>query len=1095
MGERAHHEVQVCSGTNPRKCQDLGDSILLLLGSFILLNVGINVVTLLWRHLKNSLRILFHHFFPKDKKPSSVGSHPVCICCSVDPKNLCSRVSSRFHHRPSFLLGNSSHPDSWIPDVNEEKPPKCCWMSTQCRHTGAPSEALWGLWKEEMLGAGETPLGTPVRPQVSFFSRPEHSSQFHAPMAKFKAHNLKMGKLDMAPLPLPQESKRKPPAPTSSPGLAQSSSQSLAQNPVQTAADSTVRTSTQAQSLNPEHISTQTQHDGRPSKPEHPLTSAPDHTPDPERSSTHSYNPEHTPTHTHAQTHSPKHTPAQTQTHSPLQAKTHSPAHASERMSTQVRAFEHTSTNGPTSTLAHAALTHTSPQDPGPTSVPGPSQTFALVPNLAPVQTPATSEVTAALPASNPAPVPVLTSVPTGPSTGHVVYDACRGKEQSHASSPKNCEYPSKDLGTSSRAQEGQDLVSSCAPEQTSKQHSEGGLNPPAGSLLGYLELEKMDWEISNDGQDQFVQPMALPYCNSHPCSSGKKITDAQAPFYPKFLVYSQGPTTPHLGLHSPTTAQTPLNSLPSPCTLSLPLVPPRSFVLPELASCQKPLASIQTPPTLPNAKSPQSIPQVQVLISPQATISQPSTQPQSSELHKSQGLNQDFGLQRSSCLSKDSRIHRKPGLNQDPGLHKHPGLYKGPVPPQGSGYHTSPGITRDSGCLKRATQDTSTIRSPCVTQISGFQRAPGFMRNSGVYRSLNREPLVNKHQGFSKETGPYKNTGPPQDAGGVHGNSNLTQEYGVHKSVDFAQASGLPKDSNLTQDSGDSKNPGLTQDGAVHRNPEPPQDSSLPKSPAYTQATQVNKKTVFAQDVGMNRNPGQTPDPNIHKYLEIPEDPGHREGPALTQDDGLPKTPPLSQKSALQNDPGLCKSPRFALGIDSVPVIGRVQTSKSASSLTKSFDSKEVSWIDTEPQKSWFSVPLNQNASSSKSQTICNDLQTFSEIPVLIELQSSRRASGQDWVHRPMDTVASACQNYRQMSVPPKVNWKVHCHEPGPRSGHVIFDGRQTPVAVGKGKREALSPKRPQQEASGNSQEATKEWGYQFVMKGLDKGGKKVHR
>lgn len=46
MGERTYHGAQACSGTNPRKCQDLGDSILLILGSFILLNVGINVVTL-----------------------------------------------------------------------------------------------------------------------------------------------------------------------------------------------------------------------------------------------------------------------------------------------------------------------------------------------------------------------------------------------------------------------------------------------------------------------------------------------------------------------------------------------------------------------------------------------------------------------------------------------------------------------------------------------------------------------------------------------------------------------------------------------------------------------------------------------------------------------------------------------------------------------------------------------------------------------------------------------------------------------------------------------------------------------------------------
>lgn len=35
----------------------------------------------------------------------------MCMRCSVDPKNLCSRVSSRFCHRPSFLLGQANHLD------------------------------------------------------------------------------------------------------------------------------------------------------------------------------------------------------------------------------------------------------------------------------------------------------------------------------------------------------------------------------------------------------------------------------------------------------------------------------------------------------------------------------------------------------------------------------------------------------------------------------------------------------------------------------------------------------------------------------------------------------------------------------------------------------------------------------------------------------------------------------------------------------------------------------------------------------------------------------------------------------------------------
>ncbi|XP_073089049.1 uncharacterized protein SPEM3 isoform X3 [Manis javanica] len=198
MDGRAHHGAQVCSGTNPRKCQELGDSILLILGSFILLNVGINVVTLLWRHLKSSLRILFHHFFPKGKQPSRLGSHSMCMCCSADPKNLCSRVSSCFHHRPSFLLEQRNHLDSRIPDMNDEKASRCCCMLPQCRHTRAPVEAPWGLRKEGMVGAGGAPQATPFEAQATFLSRQKTSSELP-----------RMSKLDKVPLCLPQESKTK----------------------------------------------------------------------------------------------------------------------------------------------------------------------------------------------------------------------------------------------------------------------------------------------------------------------------------------------------------------------------------------------------------------------------------------------------------------------------------------------------------------------------------------------------------------------------------------------------------------------------------------------------------------------------------------------------------------------------------------------------------------------------------------------------------------------------------------------------------------------------------------------------------------------
>nr|XP_044987224.1 uncharacterized protein SPEM3 [Jaculus jaculus] len=181
MGQQAHYGAQTCLGTNPRKCQDLGDSILLILGSFILLNVGINVVTLLWRNLKSSLRIIFHHFFPKD------------------PRSLYSRISSHFHRHPSLLLGHANHLD-WMPGTNEEKVSRCCWMPPQCGHPIGPREAPRELWKERMVGSKKDPQVTSTRAQASLFSRPESSSQFP-----------KMNKMDILPHALAQESKTKAP--------------------------------------------------------------------------------------------------------------------------------------------------------------------------------------------------------------------------------------------------------------------------------------------------------------------------------------------------------------------------------------------------------------------------------------------------------------------------------------------------------------------------------------------------------------------------------------------------------------------------------------------------------------------------------------------------------------------------------------------------------------------------------------------------------------------------------------------------------------------------------------------------------------------
>ncbi|XP_042823312.1 uncharacterized protein SPEM3-like isoform X2 [Panthera tigris] len=249
MGQRAHPGAPGCSGTHPRKCQDLGDSILLILGSFILLN--------LWRHLKSNLRMLFRHLFPKDKQARGVGHRPTCACCSEDPKNLCSRVPSGYHRR--FLPGRSDHLDSWRVDRNDEKASGSRWMPPRGGHAGGPVDAPWGLWKEGVTGAGEAPQVTALEARAPFLSRHDTPSQFP-----------RMSEADMAPLHLP-ESKTKTPDYDSAQAQISPPAHTPEHNPLQ----AQTQTQTSPPAHTPEHNPLQAQTQTQTSPQPTPLSTSP----------------------------------------------------------------------------------------------------------------------------------------------------------------------------------------------------------------------------------------------------------------------------------------------------------------------------------------------------------------------------------------------------------------------------------------------------------------------------------------------------------------------------------------------------------------------------------------------------------------------------------------------------------------------------------------------------------------------------------------------------------------------------------------------------------------------------------------------------
>ncbi|CAO2643826.1 Uncharacterized protein SPEM3 [Lemmus lemmus] len=1183
MGEQVYHGAQPCSGTNLRRCQDLGDSILLILGSFILLNVGINVVTLLWKHLKNSLRILFHHFFPKGEW------------------SLSSRMSSR-SHRPGFLLGHLNHFDSWIPDTNDENLSRCCWMPPQCGHGRAPTEAPWELWKEGLMGAGEAPRATVMKTQTSLFFRPEVSPQIPK-ICQLNAN--------MVPPSSPQENKTK-------------------------SDDS------------PPHILTQTQ----PSEPTQlraqglEYTSA--HTP-----------PAHAPDFTSAPIPALSEgpipvkalPPAQSQSQPPVTLQV--PAHNSEQSSTHrspqlpIQAPEHSSfqsqSHGPVQIQVHT-LTHPhadAPEQTSPASAHGPSH--SLLPSYAhtPVPSPTSASAPCGLapvPACAPAPalalsmmttqasaqVPVPTSTPTLPpissmqttfyphlSTGHMVYDAHRVKQK--LSRKQNSQSPRcfrKNLNIFSRPQEVKGLVNSGTAEQTQKQHGGDSAEPPARSIPGYVELGNMEWKISDNAKDTFSQPKTFPFCSFHPCCSESKGGDSQAPVYPKFLVYRQDATPPTPCFHSPSTAQYKVPPTPPPCTLALPLVSPRTFVVPQ-STHQKLPNLAQTPTFLSTSKSPQAVTSAHFSIPPQfSTISQTLVQPLNP---KNQNSNQEFGLQttpslvdnsgvpRNSSLTQDLGLQKNPSLTQDlgpqknptlapnpgiqknpglapnsglqknPGLapnpehQKNPGLAPNPCLHKNSGYYKLPGCVQESylcmnpsisqdDCLQKnlaITQDPD-LKSSAVSQDAGALRNLGFLQPSSLHRNiifnqtpdqrmlsflqdsviyrnvaLNQDTVINKNKGASPVTD-QERPDPLQDSGGNNGlgnvqypgvcrnvsltqdtrpqkilshtqdpeinkNSGLTQGSSFTKSPGLVQTSCLHKSLGLTQDSGDYKNLSLIQDPGIYRVPALNQD--FHNSLGLINVTTAEKRSDFNQDVGVySSKHGQ--DPNLQKYPAIDQDSGCQQDPTLGQGSGF-KTPGLTKKAGLCKDSGLIpdsglnKKTSFTPGTGSAQVLGPFQTLKLTSSPVKSLVGKVTSQDNTEQNVSQTSVPVDQSSCPSKDQVLSPDLKTFSELPVLIELQPpSRRLDSQEWVYNTVDTAVSTCQKYRQMSVPPQISRKSHCPGPGTQTGHVVFDARQKQSVTGREKCEALFPRRPRPEAPKNSEATQKEWGYQNVMKTLDKEG-----
>ncbi|XP_066220615.1 uncharacterized protein SPEM3 [Saccopteryx leptura] len=950
MGEQAHYGAPVCSGTNPRKCQDLGDSILLILGSFILLNVGINVVTLLWKHLKSSLRILFHYFFLQDKQPSCTGSHPTCVCGSVDAKNLYSRVSSFFHQRPSFLLQHPKHTDSWIPDTSDEAS-RCCWMSPKCGHAKAPLDVPWGLWEEGMRGAGEALQAKPSKAQTTFLSRQETSSQFP-----------RMSKLNMVPLCMPQGNKANTAVYDPAPAPAQTQNQSQAQSPARP----------------PEPTPTQAQTPARPPEPTPTQTQSPAWPPEPTPTQTQSpaWPPEPTPTQTQSPAWPPEPTPTQTQSPArppeptPTQAVTYSPSHPSEPTPTQAQT--------PAQTPEPTPIQNQSPAWP---SEPTPTQAQTNSPAWPPEPTPTQAQTYS--PSHPPEPTPTQAQIHS-----FLVHTHEHSPTQVHTSAHTLDQAPAQALF--------------CALAHTLGHTLEHiTVHTPASSPvhLTYTHAHTLGCGSAPDPPLTFASattsapapapaPAPVPISASIPAPAlviAPTITPVPAliptrtPTHrlstiPSTLTASsQGLATDHvvydtckvkqnlfhvcptqnagnfrkdLGtLSRPPNGQGPVNSdtaektsmqlsgdTASPSTGSIlgylelgnmewkisddakgKSLQPKTFPYCSFHPCNAERGSTDSqPPVYPKFlvyskdASPfqpcfHSLTSAQNSVCttpPSCTLSLPVS-PRSFVLHQPTNhqakLSTSIETPTTPPISKSSPSVPSP---QFPIPSQFCTISHTPTQPQSPELHESLGLTQYSGLQ----------RMPSPSMVSRISKNLGFTQGPGLYKLpvLTQHPHLCKSPGPSKDSGLHKNpitqdSGSPKSLGPLQDvctfrSPCLTQPSGLHKNTPFPQNSDNQRSSGFMQDSGVCKSPKTPQETVFHKSQDLSPTTGLPNSPG-------------SQDPGGYKSTDHAPDLGVSQSLGLTQDSGPQKSPRLAKDAEVNKSAGLPQESVLHNSPGLVQT------------------------------------------------------------------------------------------------------------------------------------------------------------------------------------------
>ncbi|KAL6039592.1 hypothetical protein STEG23_002399 [Scotinomys teguina] len=255
--------------------------------------------------------------------------------------------------------------------------------------------------------------------------------------------------------------------------------------------------------------------------------------------------------------------------------------------------------------------------------------------------------------------------------------------------------------------------------------------------------------------------------------------------------------------------------------------------------------------------------------------------------------------------LQETPSLAEESGVPRNPGLTQDPGLQKNRGLPLNLCLHKKPGFYKFPGC----TQDPDLCTNPMIPQDHCLQKNLGIIQDSGLRSSVATQNAgVLRNLGCIQPSSLLKNIRFNQASG--QRTLTFTQDSVVYRNGTFTQDTTINKNKGLSLVA-DQKRPDSSHNSGGNNGSEDVQHPGVCKNVGLTQDPRPQKSLCHTQDSEINKNS------DLIQESDNPKSPGHVQTSYLHKSLGFTQDSGDYKNLDLTRDPGIYRVPHLNQGID----------------------------------------------------------------------------------------------------------------------------------------------------------------------------------